>query len=461
MALKLRPPAPLAELKGKSYVHQIWTIAWPTALSMLLFSMFDLVDLKWIGFLGTTPVAAASLVGNMVQVVWGLMGILSTGTIAFFTRLLGAGDARSLRHSHHQAVFLSIILGLGIGICFFIFTPQILGFFHLAPEVYDLALPYLRIFSLSFFVLFLEIPFWTIWVAKGRTRLLLVVNALAIGLNLVLDPVMIFPKGKMLVGLLGLGVKGAAIASLFAEIFTLVLLLTLTRREDFPILKPVWGRFTISLRQGARIIRIGIPSSIAFLSGPLSTLLLQRFITAFGAAGIAGFGIGLRWMALNWIFLQGVTTAISSLVGRYLGAKKPKQAGHMMLRAFMLGVSFQVASSAFFFIFSSHLVRIMEPSPDTVAAGSVFLKWLAIAMLISSPGDISRAALNGAGNADPGMVISIIAHWIIKLPLAWAFAFPLGLGLGGVWQANALAMMIEGALLIFWYSRGHWKHHPI
>ena len=461
MAMRIRYQGALADLKGKSYIRQIWAIAWPTSISMLLFSMFDLIDLKWIGFLGTEPVAAASLVGNIVATVFGLMGILYTGAIALSTRFLGADDSKSLRETHHQAIFLGIVIGLCLLILGEVFAHQILGFFKLAPGVYNLALPYFRIFCFSFFVLFLEIPFWAIWTAKGKTRLLLWVNVLAVGLNLILDPIVIFPRGKMLVGFFGWGVMGAAGASLFAETFTLFLLLLLIRRKDFPVKKPVLKSFKVSVQTCVRILRIGVPSSVAFLSRPLSTMLLQRFITPFGASALAGFGIGMRWTGLIWIFLQGLSTAISSLVGRYLGAKRPEQAEAMMRRAFLLGIAFQFAISAGFFIFAGQLVHVMEPHPETVLAGSSFLKWLALAMLIGSPGDISRAALNGAGDTDPGMVASIIAHWIVKLPLAWILAFPLKLGIAGIWQANAIAFMLEGLILISWYSRGKWKQHKI
>jgi len=451
----------LRELIGKGYLKQIWGIAWPTSISMLLFSMYDLVNIKWIGFLGTDAVAAASLVGNILGVGWGLIGILSTGAIALFARFLGADDKESLKRSYQQALFLGIILGLCLSVPVLIFAPKILGFFKLSDSVYQLALIYLRIFAISGFVLFLGIPFWSIWIAKGRTRLLMVVNFISVGLNILLDPVMIFPKGKMLVGTFDLGVKGAALASLFCELFALLLLLALTRKKDFPVPKPNLSQFRISLKESLRILRIGVPASISFLSRPLSTLLLQRFITGFGSAGIAGFGIGLRWMGLNWIFLMGLSTAVSSLVGRYLGAKRITQLEKMMKRAFLLGISLQVITSAFFYFFAEQLVRIMEPSPDTIQAGSVFIRWLALGMLIDTPGGVGQSALNGAGNTKPGMVVSIIAHWLIKLPLAWVLAYPLGIGLNGIWQATGTALLIEGFCLLYWYSRGHWKEHKI
>ena len=164
---------------------------------------------------------------------------------------------------------------------------------------------------------------------------------------------------------------------------------------------------------------------------------------------------------MNWLVLQGLSNAISSLVGRYLGAKDPDRAGEMMLRGFLLGAATQLGISLLIFLFAPQLIAVMEPSPDTVAAGTGFLRWLAVAMLFASPGDVSRAALNGAGNTNPSMVISTIAQWAIKLPLAWVMANTLGIGLSGIWAATSIAFILEGLQLIGWYSRGHWKQHKI
>jgi len=103
----------------------------------------------------------------------------------------------------------------------------------------------------------------------------------------------------------------------------------------------------------------------------------------------------------------------------------------------------------------------MDPSPDTVAIGSLFLKWLALAMLLSMPGDIGRAGLNGAGDTNPGMIASLLTHWLLKLPLAWLLAFPLQMAAAGVWLATAIALALEGVILLIWFSRGKWKTHQV
>jgi Na+-driven multidrug efflux pump len=204
-------------------------------------------------------------------------------------------------------------------------------------------------------------------------------------------------------------------------------------------------------------LRIGIPASIAVISRPLSTVLIQRILAMFGSGPIAGFGVGLRWIGLNFIFFGGLGIAISSLTGQYLGAGDPEGAERMMRRGLLVGFIFQALSTFIYFLFAPQLVAFMDPSTQTVEAGSAFIRWVVVSFLVSSVGGIAAAAMTGAGDTRPIMVISILSNWIIKLPLAWALAIPLGAGVPGVWQAMFVSLLIEGAAMLYWYKKGRWK----
>ena len=92
-----------------------------------------------------------------------------------------------------------------------------------------------------------------------------------------------------------------------------------------------------------------------------------------------------------------------------------------------------------------------------VAAGESFLKLIALSFLFSGPMLPLGSAMNGAGDTKPPMIIAFVANWLVKLPLAYALALPLGYGVDGVWIGMFVSIVFESALMFAWYRRGTWK----
>ncbi len=439
----------------KSELGKIWSIAWPASIMMLLFTVLNLVDMKWIGFLGTAPVAAVSLCGNIISALFGITGILYSGTLALIARFIGAKDDAGSANSLAHALILGLFFGGLMAALGWMGTPGLIGFFELEVEVYAYGVVYMRVIFLFFFFIFISTAVWAAFMAAGDTRTPLVIALIIVIINAVLDPVFIFERGRMGIGFFGWGVKGAALATLVAEMLGTIMYFCLMFFGRFPAARP--RLIKISAFEMWRIMRIGIPASVAMISRPLSTVILQKILAMFGSGPIAGFGIGLRWIGLNWIFFGGVGVAVSALTGQYLGAQDPERAVRMLWRAFIIGFVFQALSSFIYFFYAPGLVAFMDPSPETISAGTGFIRWVVVSLFFSSVGGIAGAAMSGAGDTRPLMVVSILANWVIKLPLAWALSLPLGVGVDGIWQAMFISLVFEGSAILYWYSRGRWK----
>jgi Na+-driven multidrug efflux pump len=103
----------------------------------------------------------------------------------------------------------------------------------------------------------------------------------------------------------------------------------------------------------------------------------------------------------------------------------------------------------------------MDPSPETLEPGVAFLQWIAVSLMFSSIGGVAAAALVGAGDTQPLMVNAFLSNWLVKLPLAWVLAQPLGLGPTGIWAAMAVSLVVEGIINLLWYRSGSWKRRVI
>lgn len=445
--------------------YNIFWIAWPQALSILIMTIQSMVDMFWIGRLGTESVAAIAICGNLINVIFGLSGILTTGTIALVSRALGAGDeqaaSRAFTHSFVLGLFMGVII-LALG---YLLAPWIIGFFNASPEVTRLAVVYFRVMSIHLMFVFILIGMVSTFAAAGDTFTPLVIHVIAIFVNVVLDPIFIFSQDQAFniggwsihPGIFGWGVFGAGVATNIAVGVAFLLFWLTIPLGRFPIKVPRPGEVVLDLFEFRRIIRIGLPFAIAHISRPLSTVILLRLITGFGSGAVAGFGIAMRWYSVNFILFGGLGAAASVLVGQYLGAASPERASSVSRRLVLASFVIQIFITVFYCCFARDLIAFIDPNPEAVGPGADFMIWVVLGFLLSTPGGMCAAAMNGAGDTMPGMIAGIVSNWAVKLPLAWALALVPALGLDGVWLAMFISLIVEGAMLMIWYKRGKWK----
>jgi len=445
--------------------YNVFWIAWPQALSTLVMTIQSLVDIFWIGRLGTEEVAAVALTGNVIFVLFGLSTLLHAGAIALLSRAMGADKPRDASHTLVHSFLLGVVMGIALLVLCWFPAPWIIGFFKAEPEVTRLAVIYLRIMGVHMAGICVIIAPFASFASAGDTITPLVINTIAVVTNAILDPIFIFSPGQAVEiagmtiypGVFGWGVFGAGLATVVAVGLALILCFLTVPMGRFPVKVPRFGEIKIELFEFWRIIKIGAPFAIAHISRPMSTVLLLRIIAAFGTGAVAGFGIAMRWYSVNWILFGGMGMAASVLVGQHLGAESPERASRVSGRLIAVSLATQILLTALYWYLAPYLVAAMDPNPMTVKPGADFMRWVVLGFLISSPGGIAASAMNGAGDTMPGMIAGIISNWAIKLPLAWALAQISYLGLIGVWHAMFISLFAEGAICLVWYRLGKWK----
>lgn len=446
---------------GSGY-RQIFALGWPVALSNSTVALFLVANLYWIGHLGTTAVAAVSLCGHVLFILFGFTQIVHTGTVALVSRGVGSGDYEGAWFASMHAIALGVGMGLVLlGLAPWI-SPAAIGFFGVSEEVGALAIPYLSISLFSQVLMFLGMAMSASYQAAGDTQTPMWINVGAVGINVVIDPLFIFAPGEEFlfgidIGWLGLGVPGAAIADIVAHVFGMSFFVAWSWWRSWPLPRPVGARLRFRLSEFSRIVRIGVPASISMMARPVSTFILLRVIASFGDASVAAFGIALRAFSLNWIPLAGLTAAIATLVGQNLGAQLPDQASRAVGRGLRISIALGFAFMVFYGSVAEQFIALFDDSPEVVSIGSSFLRILAVSMWASSATVPLVAAMNGAGDTRAPMLAAFISNWLIKLPLAWALAVPLGYGLDGVWTAMFVSIVLEAALIIGWFRTGRWK----
>jgi putative MATE family efflux protein len=446
--------------------RRVWALAWPVSISTSTVTLMTLANLFWIGHLGTVAVAAVSLSSHILFIVFGLSQTVYIGTVAVVSRRIGAEDRVEAFTACVHSVYLGALLGLAVALSGYVVSPGLIRFFDASPAVEDVAISYLRIMFAGQCFLFVSLALAASYQGTGDTRTPMLINVAVVLFHAAIDPFFIFaaggfPLAGLPLGWLGLGVDGAAFASLLSGALGTMLFFVYSIARGRPLRRPRDQPLVFVPAELWRILRIGTPASVSFVARPISTFLLLKVIASFGTAAIAAFGIALRSFSLNWVPYSGINAAVSTLVGQNLGARDVAEAERVVWRGIGICLLLAVGFCAFYYGLSEAIMRSFDDNPEVVAMGTPFLQLIAFGFLFNGPMLPMVAAMNGAGDTKPPMIIAFLANWPVKLPLSYVLALPLGYGINGVWIGMLVSILFEAFLTYVWYWRGTWKTRKV
>ena len=435
-----------------SLFHGILRLAGPLFLGALLTNLQSLIDLFWVGRMGSRAVAALALSGTVIMMLFPVIMGMSAGTLALIARAVGSGDRTRAGMVAGQSLGLSLLVGILSGGAGWVLAPAACRVLGAPEEVVPEAVGYLRIIFLGSFTMVLLFIATSAMQGAGNTVIPTAVMALANLLNLVLDPLLIFG----LAGLPALGVRGAALATVLSQAAAAVILLVLLYggkvglRVRMPQYRPrpvIWGQ----------ILRIGVPGMGQMLSRSLMSLVLMRLVVTGGVAAVAAYGIGLRFHMITLMPAFALANAAATMVGQNLGAGNPRRAARAAWLATTLGMFLLALSALVLFLGAAPLVGFFDPSPEVQAIGKTYLQIVSPFYVFAAMAIILGRGLMGAGDTVSSMILTILALWGLQVPLALLLMHLLENPLVGIWVAIAISTTAHGILTALWFQTGRWK----
>jgi putative MATE family efflux protein len=275
---------------------------------------------------------------------------------------------------------------------------------------------------------------------------------LANGVNLVLDPALIFGWGPFP----AMGVEGAAVATNIGRgIGVGAQLWVLLRGAKHIRVARAQLRFHTEVM--GRLVRTSLGGIAQFIIATSSWIGLVRIVSVFGSEVIAGYTIAVRIVIFTMMPAWGVASAAATLVGQNLGAGRPDRAERS---AWITGTANMVLLgliSLVYIFMNETLVRIFTAEPRVVAAGAECLRTVSYGYLVYAWGMVMPQAFNGAGDTMTPTKINFFCFWLFEIPLAYLLAIELGLRETGVFWAIVAAESIAGIVGIILFRRGTWK----
>lgn len=442
-------------LKGHPY-KAIIRLAWPATVAMLLHTVFSITDVIWVGRLGAAPIAAVISSSFVVWILLSLTSVLATGIVAMVSRAIGAGEPQRASVIAEETFRFALLYSIIITILGLSIRGSLFDLMNLESEVARLGQSYMAVyFSAAVLVVFGE---WvsSLFRASGNTRLPLIIHSIAIVINAILDPVLIFGLGPFP----RWGSTGAAVATAFAYLVgtTIAIVMVKQNRLPFRFHMRFWG--PMDWKRIGRLVMIGLPISISGIVFSVVYLFVNRITAQFGTAAVAALGIGNRIESINYLVAFGFSTATATLVGQNLGAKNPERAADLTRKTLKLVTAFTGAMTVIFLLFPAAIMHIFVDDAAVLLAGKNYVRILALSQIMMAWEIIFEGAFSGAGDTLPPMTIAIPGA-VLRIPLAWFLAVYLGWGIDGVWWSITSSTILKGIALYIWFSLGHWKKREV
>ena len=405
----------------------------------------------------SVPVTVLEMSSNRVtQVRTPEIDGYSAVQVAYGTRRNSRVTKAQAGHFASQAFHLAIISSSVLTVAGIILTPQVFNLMGTDKEVTLIGTQYLRIIFLGAPFFFLCDTLSGVFRASGDTRTPMKVLLFATGLNIVLDPFLIFgigPFPKM-------GTIGASTATVICQFLGVILFILNINKGKLPFRLDMGLKLKIDLKTIYRIVKIGIPTSVSGIVFSVVYLFLNKITALFGTEAIAALGIGNRSESLSYLTCFGFSMAAAALVGQNLGAGKPERAERLAWRTILIVVSITAFISIMFLSFPRYISTFFISDQKVINVAINYLRILGLSQIFMGMEIVFEGTFSGAGNTFPPMVVSVPGS-ILRIPLAYFLAIKFNLGITGVWWAITITSVVKGIVLAFWFKLGRWKRKEV
>jgi len=444
------------DLTKGSITFRLLLVAIPTLLSSLVQMAYNLTDMFWVGKVHTMgldeteAIAAVGTAGYLPWFAFGLILLAKIGTSVSISQAAGKDDMELVERYGNNGLLYMLVLALIYMAIGFFGADLYISIFKLDnANIVNYATDYLRIVTMFGFALFSVNLFNGVYEGLGKTFTSFKITASGLLLNIVLDPIFILEEvnifGLTIDGL-GYGVRGAAIATVIAQSFILVIYLVIYHSKFRPFrirLFRNFDRFTMK-----KIMKIGLPVGLQNMAFTLISVVVGVMIAQYGKEVIATQRLGSQIEALAWMVASGFQVALAAFVGQNFGADQPIRIKRGYFTALRLLVPYGLLINAILFFFARDLFGIFITDPDTLDIGEKYLRILSVSQLFMIIELGTAGAFNGLGKTMIPSSVGFIGN-LLRIPFGLLFGY--FFGFIGIWWVISISSVLKGSVLTVWF----------
>jgi putative MATE family efflux protein len=409
----------------------------PMIFGMIGMVAFNLVDTIFVGRLGTKELAALSFTFPVVLVVNSIALGLGTGASAVISRAIGEGDSRTVKRLTTDTLVLSVVVVMIFVILGLLTMRRVFSALGASPDLVDLVGQYMRVWYMG--VGFVVIPMVgnNAIRATGDTKTPSIIMLVAVAVNTILDPLLIFGLGPFP----RLEIAGAALATVIARATTFAVALWVLGIRD-KMLTRALPPIRVILASWRRILYIGLPSAGTRAIIPFAMGFVTRIVAHYGTEAVAAFGVASRIEFFALTVVRALSTVLMPFVGQNWGAGKVDRVAEGSDYSVRLSLAWGALVFVLLALVARPIVAVFNDNASVVATASLYLRVVPIGYGAYGIVLLVVAGLNALHKPFHASALSLVHMFGLYVPLAFAGSHLMGLP--GVFGGLAVSFIVAG-----------------
>ena len=419
----------------------MWTMAMPIIAGMMVQTLFNVVDIMFIGWLGAEEVTAVAFVSPLFFIIIGLGVGIGTGTTATIAQYIGQKDKESAEKTASQTILIGFLSTIFLTVLGVIYGEGLLSILGAEGEILSIAYSYLRILTFGLGLVIFSMFFRAILAGEGETKIPMIIGLIGTVLNLILDPILIFTFDY--------GVRGAAFATIISQIAMVVsyLFIIFVKKStyiSFNIRNLSLDNYIIS-----KIFQIGIPSSLSMLIISFGQVVMNKILVNYSTEAVAAYQIVSRLDMLLFMPILGIAISLTTIVGMFYGAKEYKKLLSVVYYGINRAIIITTISVILFFMLAKNILPIFSSNLMVVDIGVTYLKVNILAYPAVGISVICSRVCQALGQGVPLLITTTTRVLILTAPLSYYFYY-IGKPLEWVWYSQVFAILIAAIISYAW-----------
>lgn len=419
----------------------MWKMAMPIIAGMMVQTLFNVVDIMFIGWLGADEVTAVAFVSPLFFIIIGLGVGIGTGTTATIAQYIGQKDKENAEKTASQTILIGFLSTMFLTVLGVIYGEGLLSILGAEGEILSIAYSYLRILTFGLGLVIFSMFFRAILAGEGETKIPMIIGLIGTVLNLILDPILIFTFDY--------GVRGAAFATIISQIamvasYLFIIFVKKSTYISFNIRNLSLDNYIIS-----KIFQIGIPSSLSMLIISFGQVVMNKILVNYSTEAVAAYQIVSRLDMLLFMPILGIAISLTTIVGMFYGAKEYKKLLSVVYYGINRAVIITTISVILFFMLAKNILPIFSSNLMVVDIGVTYLKVIILAYPAVGISVICSRVCQALGQGVPLLITTTTRVLILTAPLSYYFYY-IGKPLEWVWYSQVFAILIAAIISYAW-----------